>query len=74
MTDSMRSSFELTDVDLAEQLCRAALGAGMQARKQSGATAVTVIIDHLSSERTKVDAMVDALDPSATRTSSVNRG
>jgi hypothetical protein len=74
MTDLMRSSYELADADVAEQLCRAALGAGMQARKQASTTAVTVIIDHLSSERAKVDAMVDTLDPSATRTSEVDLG
>jgi hypothetical protein len=64
----MTSAFEVAGESVAEQVCRAAIGAGMQARKHTLRAPAVVLVDHLASEQDKVDRLVRTLDPDARRT------
>jgi hypothetical protein len=63
----LTSVYQVADKEVAEQLCRAALGAGLQARRRPNAATPEVSVDHLESEREKLDQLVHSLDPQANR-------
>ena len=68
VTATITSEYRVTGEDVAEQICRSALGAGLQARKHTTESVTAVVVDHLVTERLKVEQIVRALDPHATLT------